>query len=199
MGHSLGMTFDPDALAESISMLGGSPLQLEMTVRSGQALELTDSLWELVPLVVAAGQRYDETSPAEVADAASVAKRLAPEVRQRIRDEADRWAATCNAMLEAQPWDENALASVTAADMTANPFGTVLALADLQSIAEALVGDLLNTSGSIDEFTYRRTYLGAIERARRTPMLLRALFLTTISTLEPLGPVSKSVVMSDLA
>jgi hypothetical protein len=57
-----------DSLAELIERVSGSARATELAVRLGQSLEVTDGLWELVPIVVAAGQAHDQRSPAEVAD-----------------------------------------------------------------------------------------------------------------------------------
>src|SRR5687767_8838373 len=106
------MELDRQMLANSIAALYGSPLQLEMSIRVSQALELTDALWELVPLVVDSGQRYDCASPADIADAAPVASMLSPEVRQKIRAEADRWSGS--AALTGSPIDDVKLAALDA-------------------------------------------------------------------------------------
>jgi hypothetical protein len=51
---------DLSGLAATVNVIAGSAVNLEMAVRLGQSLEMTDGLWELVPLVVAAGERLDE-------------------------------------------------------------------------------------------------------------------------------------------
>jgi hypothetical protein len=82
--------FDPDDLAAVGASLLGSPEQIEMAVRARQSLELTDALWDLVPVVIAAGEQRDGMSPAEVADATSSGRRLSAEVRARVCEAAHK-------------------------------------------------------------------------------------------------------------
>lgn len=48
-----------DDFAELSALMGtiaGSPMNWELSVRLNQSLEITDGLWELVPVVVASGE-----------------------------------------------------------------------------------------------------------------------------------------------
>jgi hypothetical protein len=80
-----------DATAHAISFLGSATRE-EMAVRLGQALELTDALWELIPVVVAAGEQQDRMFPDEVADASTAGRRLTGSIRARLREAAREWA-----------------------------------------------------------------------------------------------------------
>jgi hypothetical protein len=57
------MTTAENGVAGIAATLMNSPLNWEMTVRAGQALELTDGLWELVPSVVTTGGRSTTCAP----------------------------------------------------------------------------------------------------------------------------------------
>ena len=66
--HAGGVNLDLDALAATASMIASSAVGWEMAVRLGQSLEITDALWELVPVVVTAGERVDKRPSAKAAD-----------------------------------------------------------------------------------------------------------------------------------
>jgi hypothetical protein len=65
--HAGRVNVDPDALAAAANAIEGSVVGWEMAVRIGQTREITDALWDLVPVVVAAGERVDELSAAQAA------------------------------------------------------------------------------------------------------------------------------------
>jgi hypothetical protein len=179
------MEFDQKELTQSMTALYGSALRLEMSVRTSQALELTDALWELVPIVVDSGQRYDFASPVDVADSVPVAGRLSLEVRQQIRAEADRWAESASAAVAGLSVDEAKLATIDAAHVAADPFGVVASLINVPDLMNALSNGFVGEQASMEELMYRAAYLRAVERTKRTPLLLRALFTTAVSTMEP--------------
>jgi hypothetical protein len=67
--HACDVTDQPTTAPDVSSMLYGTPTRVEMTIRLGGALELTDAFWDLVSVVVEAGHAVDRRTPAEVADA----------------------------------------------------------------------------------------------------------------------------------
>jgi hypothetical protein len=78
------------SLAETIfSNILASPVSSELSYRLEQSLEVTDALWELVPIVVAAGQQHDQQPPAEAADQSAAARRLTADQRSEVRAVAD--------------------------------------------------------------------------------------------------------------
>jgi hypothetical protein len=66
--HAEWVNPDLDALDTAANAIAGSVVSWEMAVRIGQSLEITDALWDLVPVVVVAGERVDELSAAQAAD-----------------------------------------------------------------------------------------------------------------------------------
>jgi hypothetical protein len=68
----------------------------EMAVRLRQSLEVTDGLWELVPVVVAATKAHEQISPVQVADSSVAAKVLAGERRALLRKVGDTLRARLN-------------------------------------------------------------------------------------------------------
>lgn len=74
-----GMADQPVDLEAVFARVLESGRGSEMAVRLRQSLEITDGLWELVPVVVAASQAHERRSPAQVADSSGVAKVLTAE------------------------------------------------------------------------------------------------------------------------
>lgn len=157
-----------------------------MAVRVGQSLELTDALWDLVPVVVAAGEHHDRMAPGDVADASAAGRRLNEDARVRVRQAAREWADQAHTALDTAEWDESAAASLTLADIVADPFGNVASLVDLPSVAAEIKSALGAGLTSVDEGLYYFSYLRSVARSRRTRLLLRALFVTAVGTVEPL-------------
>jgi hypothetical protein len=87
--HAGGVNLDLDALAEAANAIAGSAVSWEMAVRIGQSLEITDALWDLVPVVVAAGERVDARPAAQAADLSPAARGLDDASRARIRSLGD--------------------------------------------------------------------------------------------------------------
>src|SRR5258708_7775730 len=87
--HAGAVTNDSAAIASS---LFGSAMRFEMTIRLGEALELTGALWDLGPLVGAAGEMHDLRTPEETADRSRAGRRLDPATRSRLQEAALRWA-----------------------------------------------------------------------------------------------------------
>ena len=82
-------------LAATMNVIAESAVGWEMAVRLGQSLEITDALWELVPVVVAAGERVDERPAAQAADLSPAARGLnratAPASRHLGISSSRRW------------------------------------------------------------------------------------------------------------
>ena len=155
-------------------------------------LELTDGLWELVPVVVAASEAHAQRPAAEVADSLPAARMLDAGRRFRLRELGDTLSAITTTAVDDQPVDGAALA-ITAADIVADPFGVVGRLTDFQAYqARALSG--LGSAGflaemegmSPEEGSYLAAYVQAKDRLPRTPLLLRALFAAAVGAVEPL-------------
>jgi hypothetical protein len=179
------------SLAELIGRVSGSARATELAVRLGQSLEVTDGLWELVPIVVAAGQAHDQRSSAEVADNSPAGLALGDEQRTRLGKLADGFRQATEAAAEAP--DESALDSITLTQIMTDPFGTASVLFDMPAYGARVVSDPRFTelvtrlpSASASEISYLVSYLQATERAPRTPVLLRALFATAVGSVEPL-------------
>jgi hypothetical protein len=152
----------------------------EMAVWLSQSLEITDGLWELVPVVVAASDAHEQRSPAQVADSSAAARVLSAERRVFLRSLGDTVSEVMTTAAREHPIDESALGGLTPAQMTADPFGVVNSLMD----TPAYVAQVLSTLGpdfiaqlggmSADEVSYLAAYLQAADRQSRTPALLRA-------------------------
>lgn len=97
MRHAWSVADERDAFAELIARLSGSDRAAELALRLGQSLEITDGLWELVPVVVAAGKAYDQLSPAEVADSSLAGLALSNDERCLLRKLADDFSQAMDA------------------------------------------------------------------------------------------------------
>src|SRR5438105_3930386 len=153
-------------------------MQVEMAVRVGESLELTDAWWDLVPIVVAAGDQHDRMSPADVADATAAGRPLTEQARSRIREAARLWEEKAYAAFDRHARDESVVASLTLAEAMADPYRVVASLVDMPSVTAEVMPALIGAAPvtSIDEASYCGAYLRAVLRSRRTPLLLRALF-----------------------
>jgi hypothetical protein len=103
------VNLDLDALAAAANSIAGSVVGWEMALRIGQSLEITDALWDLVPVVVAAGERVDELSAAQAADLSPPARGLDDASRARIRSLGDAFTGVVDEAVAAQLDDESAL------------------------------------------------------------------------------------------
>jgi hypothetical protein len=70
-------------LSPFMGAMTASSVNLELGVRLNQSLEVTDGLWELVPLVVASGEAIDDRPAGELADMSPAARGLDDETRAR--------------------------------------------------------------------------------------------------------------------
>jgi hypothetical protein len=82
--------------------IAGSAVGWEMTVRIGQSLEITDALWDLVPVMVAAGQRVDARPAAQPADLSPAARGLDDASRALIRSLGDAFTGVLAEAVAAQ-------------------------------------------------------------------------------------------------
>jgi hypothetical protein len=164
----------------------------EMAVRLRQSLEVTDALWELVPVVMKASEAHQLRSPAHVADEAGFGRSLSPQRREHLRRLGDTLQGAINAALAEQPMDESLLAGLTPAAVSADPFGIANSLMDTPLYLERVTGQLEESfiaqleAMSVDDAGYLTSYLSALDQSPRVPVLLRALFAAAVSTLEPL-------------
>lgn len=184
---------DPAAdLAALLATVAASRRGQEMATRLYESLELTDALWGLVPVVVAASERYHERTPTEVADSSPVAALLKPERRQSLRQLGDRLQEVTTSALEAQSFDESVLTGISRTELLADPFGFVNRVMDtpayIAQVLEGLGPDLtaMVNGSSTGEAAYLAAYVQAVEAEPKTPALLRALFAAAIGTVEPL-------------
>jgi hypothetical protein len=180
-----------DVLTDLIARLSGSGRGSELALRLGQSLEVTDGLWDLVPVVVAAGEAHDRQSPVEVADDSPAGLVLGERERARLRDLADGFSQAMESAM-AMP-DESAWESVTVTQMLTDPFGTIGTVIDIPGYAARVVSDprfaqlgAQLSSAPADERSYLVAYLQATMRSPRTPVLLRALFVAAVGSVEPL-------------
>jgi hypothetical protein len=191
LGHALSVADERDAFAELIVRLSGSYRASELALRLGQSLEVTDGLWELVPVVVAAGKAHDQRSPAEVADNSPAGLVLGDGERRRLRELADDFSQAMDAAGGVP--DESALDHITVTQVMADPFGTLGSLFNMPAYGAQVVSDPRFTqlvaglsSAPADERSYLVAYMRASIRDPRTPVLLRALFVTAVGSVEPL-------------
>jgi hypothetical protein len=187
------MATQPIDLAGMLAKITESSRGAEMAIRLHQSLEVTDGLWELVPVVVSASDAHRQRSPAEVADSLPIARRLAPERRAVLRSLGDTLNAITDSAVEHQPVDEAAAGNLRAAEVMADPFGTVSRLMDLPGYLAAVLSALGSSDFltqlagmSPDDGSYFATYVQADLQVPRTPLLLRALFAAAVGTVEPL-------------
>ena len=117
------MTNEPIDLAAVVAKIAESSRGSEMAMRLQQSLEMTDGLWELVPVVVTVAEAHGQRPAAEVADSLPVTRTLAPERRARLRELGDTLSEITATAVQEQPIDEPAVEHLTAADITADPFG----------------------------------------------------------------------------
>jgi hypothetical protein len=181
------VNLDMPGLAAAMNAIAGSAAGWEMAVRLGQSLEITDALWELAPVVVAAGERVDERPAVQAADLSPAARGLDSSDRARLQALGDRFIATLDAAVAEQRIDEEALRSLTPTEVMADPFGTIGALLDLPTyLQQALPAAAGLASLSSREMLYLVAYLRQAAVSPRTPLLLRALLVTAVGTVEPL-------------
>jgi hypothetical protein len=186
------MTEQQMDLASLLLKLSASRRGQEMAIRLRQSLEITDSLWDLVPIVTAAGEKYEQRTPTEVADSSGAAELVSAERRQAVRQLGDQLLEVMNSSFEAQTFDESVLEGLSLADMQADLFGIVNQSMDTPAyvthVLQALTPDLISrlSSLSADEGTYLAAYVHAVEPQPKTPALLRALFAAAVGAVEPL-------------
>jgi hypothetical protein len=179
--------FDQSAVEALFSGIFKSPMSSELSYRLDQALEVTDALWELLPIVVTAGEQHDLQAPADMADQSAAARRLTVDQRSHARTVADAVLAMQEASSTGQEFDESAVSGLTMQQAVADPFGILNRLMNVPE-QTALVVSMLEQAASLSPYEtfYFRAYIRARQKAERTPMLLRALFVTTVGTVEPL-------------
>lgn len=156
-----------EARAATANAIAGSAVSWEMAVRIGQSLEITDALWELVPVVAAAGERVDERPAAQAADLSPAAAGLDDASRARIRSLGDAFTGALDEAVAVQlaGTDESALASLTPAEVMADPFCKLGSLIDLPAYRQrALPAAAELASLSAGEVPYLAAYL---RRARQ--------------------------------
>lgn len=164
----------------------------EMAVRLRQSLEVTDGLWELVPVVVAAAKAHERRSPDQVADSLAAAAVLTAERRAFLRNLGDLFNGAMAAAIDRQPIDGSAMEGLTAAEITADPFGAADSLMDTPAyvgqVLSALGADFFAELGSMsaDELFYFTVYVEVADQQPKGPILLRAVFAAAVATIEPL-------------
>jgi len=190
-------------LAALLALVLSSQRGQEMATRMQQSLELTDALWNLVPVVTAASERYEQRTPADVADGSPVAPFVDADRRCALQQLADRFRGLVAETLQGQPFDESVLDGLSRADLVADPFAIVNRGMDtpayvdqvLQGMGAELAPQLLGLSTV--EAAYLAAYLQAVDSEAKTPALLRALFAAAVGTVEPLVSRMVSIVLCD--
>ena len=181
------MDYDSADVHALVSGIWASPISRELFYRLDQALEVTDALWDLVPIVVAAGVAHDRHSPAEAADLSPAGRQLTAERRSHVRAVADAVLAMQETAISEQQLDESAVSGLTMRDAVADPFGIVgrvMNVPEQAALAVEAMGQMAPLSAG--EIFYLRAYIRARLKSERTPMLLRALLVTAVGTIEPL-------------
>jgi hypothetical protein len=170
-----------------LSGLLASSTAWEMTARLEQSLEVTDGLWDLVAVVETAGEQYDHQDPAEMADLSPAGRRMSAERRTAVRAVADGISALQEEAFAGQEITEADLGPLGQSEVMADPFGVLGRLMDLPGQTELGLAAMSLASGlSGDELLYLRAHMRARDKTARSPLLLRALFITAIGTIEPL-------------
>ncbi len=82
-------------------------------MRLEQSLEVTDALWDLVPVVVAAGEQHDAQPAADATDLPGPGRRLTSERRSHVRTIADKITDMQETALAERDLDDSALAALT--------------------------------------------------------------------------------------
>ncbi len=187
------MTNEPIDLAAVVAKIAKSSRGPEMAMRLQQSLEMTDGLWELVPVVVTVAEAHGQRPAAEVADSLPVARTLATERRARLRELGDTLSDITATAVQEQPIDNTAAEQLTAADITADPFGIAGTLMDIPAYLTKVLSrlgsaDFLAELAGIspDEGSYFTAHVQARDQLSRTPLLLRAVFAAAVGTVEPL-------------
>lgn len=163
-----------------------SPLQWELMFRLNQALELTDGLRHLCDIVATIADRDEYAGAANRADREPSAQRISPERRAQLRAWIDTIVDGMSGGFDELVIDESAADGLTAADVMADPFGVVSKLVDFSPIVEKLVALASEVpAATTDEAAYTFSYLRYRGSSPWAPMVLRALFVTAISSIEP--------------
>lgn len=181
------MEYDQSAARALLSGMLMSPMSQELSYRLDQALEVTDALWDLVPIVLAAGEHHDRQSPAETADLSPAGRRLPAESRSHARAVADAVLAMQDSAIAGTELEESAVSGLSMRDAAADPFGILYRVMNIPE-QTSLALDMMERAASLtaDEMFYFRTYVRARLKSERTSTLLRALFVTAVGTVEPL-------------
>ncbi|MCW2936177.1 MAG: hypothetical protein JWM19_7139 [Actinomycetia bacterium] len=113
--------------------------------------------------------------------------RLAEERRCHVRAVADAMMQAQEAELAGQDFDEAVVSGLSERDAMADPSGILARLMDVPGQAALALSLMEGASGlSGDELFYLRACVRARSSSARTPMLLQAVFLTSIGIAEPL-------------
>jgi hypothetical protein len=181
-----GVDYDLIAASDFLTGILTSPIGRELSHRLNQALEVTDGLWDLVPIVVAAGEQHDQQSPAEAADLSPAGQRLTHERRSRARAVADAVLAMQEAAA-GDEFDESAVSGMTTREVLADPYGILGRLLDIPEQTASMLSAMEQLASlSPDELFYFHAYTQIKLKSERTPMMLRALFVTAVGSVEPL-------------
>lgn len=179
------MTDEFGGAAQVIRAVLGAEHGWEMLIRLGRSLELTDGLRDLAAAAVSAGRARDQMAAADIADRSPAGMRLAVQQRKAVRSVADLFKAALDTQYASL--DEMALAGIDPGQMLADPFGTLRSVIDLDAVIRLVGGQFANMAAmSADEALYLRTYMQESVREERVPLLLRALFVTAVSMVEPI-------------
>jgi len=170
-----------------LSAILASSTGSELSYRLEQSLEVTDGFWDLVAVVEAAGEQHDRQDPVEIANRSPAGRRLPTERRAAVQ----AIAVGISALLVESPKSGEVtdadLGSLSQAEVMADPFGVLGRLTNLSRQTELGLSAISLAMGlSADELLYLRAYVRARDKEARTPVLLRALFITAIGTIEPL-------------
>jgi hypothetical protein len=88
---------------------------------------------------------------------------------------------------EESEFDESALGGLSVREVLADPFGLLGRLMSNSDQAELMLSAMERVAGfSSAELFYMQAYTRAKLKSERTPVLLRALFITAVGTIEPL-------------
>jgi hypothetical protein len=181
------VTWESNDPGSIIAAAMSSPLQWELMFRFNQALELTDGLRSLCDVVVATADREEYTNPATRADQAACARGIPEERRAQLRAWVDAIVDGMNSGFDDLVVDETAVAGLTGAEVMADPFGTITKLVDFSRIVEKYVVAAKDPpTDKMDESAYLLTYLRYRGSSPWAPTVLRALFVTAVSSVEPI-------------
>ena len=180
------MPQDADEPGSIIADAMGSPLQWELIFRLNQSLELTDGIRYLCDIVSSLADQPEYLDAAVRADSEPSSQQISQDRRTELRHWIETNLDTLTRELHGQPIDTSVADGMSLADIMANPFGFLQQFVDFRPLLEPLLGLTRQIPArTANEAVYALTYLRYRSSLPLAPTLSRALFVTTVSSIEP--------------